>query len=302
MPSARPAPPALPACPNCGHGFAGYHLADATPKFCPACGQETRIQAPTVAEFIQQFGGAYFATEGALWRTLKLLLLQPGELTAEYLRGRRKHYVMPLRLFLSVTVVMLLTLRVLGSIEYAEFDDPDVTRALPERPSAMQIELGFGQAGLREGRFYCENLPLWLCRRIERRLDVDTRSLVLQMHRVSERVASNAGVVMLTLLPAFAFGLWLLFRKRGMHYTEHLVFALHLHAFWFLLVTLMMLGVELLVWAGLLMMPVYGLLAARRVYGGRWWALLLRGALLGTVHLALVAFTVATVTLAALLL
>ena len=107
---------------------------------------------------------------------------------------------------------------------------------------------------------------------------------------------------MLMLLPAFAFGLWLLFRNRGMRDTEHLVFALHLHAFWFLLVALMMLGVEMLVWAGLLMLPIYGGLAARRVYGGRWWALLLRGALLGTVHVALVAFTVAVVTLAALLL
>ena len=72
-----------------------------------------------MAGLFQQFGGAYFATEGALWRTLKLLLLQPGELTAEYLRGRRKHYVMPLHLVLSIAVVMLLTLRLLGSIDTA---------------------------------------------------------------------------------------------------------------------------------------------------------------------------------------
>ena len=98
----------------------------------------------------------------------------------------------------------------------------------------MQIELGFAHAGLRDGRFYCEKLPSWLCHRVERRLDVDTRSLVMQMHRVNERVASSAGVAMLMLmLPAFAFafGFWLLFRDRGMRYTEHLVFALHLHAF-----------------------------------------------------------------------
>jgi hypothetical protein len=94
----------------------------------------------------------------------------------------------------------------------------------------------------------------------------------------------------------------LLFRNRALHYTEHLVFALHLHAFWFLLAAVMMLGVELLVWAGLVLIPVYGLLAMRRVYGGRWWALLLRAGLLGSVHLALVALTVAAVTLAALLL
>ena len=53
------------------------------------------------------------------WRTLKLLLLQPDELTAEYLRCQRKRYVMPLHLVLSMAVVMLLTLRLLGSIDTA---------------------------------------------------------------------------------------------------------------------------------------------------------------------------------------
>ncbi len=255
-----------------------------------------------MGELMQQFGGAYFATEGAFWRTMKLLLLQPGELTAQYLAGRRKHYVQPLRLFLSITVVMLLAMKVMGSLAYAELDDPEVVRALPERPRSMQIELGFGQAGLQDGKFYCDNLPPWLCRRIERRLDVDTRSLLMQMQRVSERVASHAGAAAFVLLPAFALGLALLFRHRGLHYTEHLVFALHLHAFWFLMATLMMLGIELLAWAGLLLMPVYALLALRRVYGGSWWALVLRFVVLGTGHLLVVALTVSVVTLAALLL
>ncbi|MDO9073739.1 MAG: DUF3667 domain-containing protein [Rubrivivax sp.] len=296
MSATPPAPPAS-ACPNCFHAYPG-----AQPKFCPECGQETHVRPPRVVEFLQQIGGAYLATEGALWRTLKLLLLQPGELTAQYLAGRRKHYVLPLRLFLSITVLMLLTMRVVGSLEAVDFDDPEVRRALPERPSSMHIELGFGQAGLQDGSFYCENLPPWLCRRIERRVDTDTRSLVMQMQRVSERVASHAGAAAFVLLPAFAVGLWLLFWRRGLHYTEHLVFAVHVHAFWFLLAALMMLGVEVLVWAGALMMPVYGLLAMRRVYGGPWWALALRAVVLGAVHLALVALTVAAVTLAALLL
>ncbi|MDP2008087.1 MAG: DUF3667 domain-containing protein [Rubrivivax sp.] len=296
MLSAPPAPPAS-ACPNCFHAFTGP-----APRFCPECGQETTVRAPKVVEFLQQIGGAYLATEGALWRTLKLLLLQPGELTAQYLAGRRKHYVLPLRLFLSVTMLLLLGLRLVGAMQATDFDDPEVRRALPERPSSMHIELGFGQAGLQDGAFYCHQLPPWLCRRIERRLDTDTRSLVMQMQRVDERVASHAGAATFVLLPAFAFGLWLLFLGRGLRYTEHLVFALHVHAFWFLIATLMLMGVELLVWAGLLLMPAYALLAMRRVYGGPWWALALRLAVLGAVHTLLVTLTVVAVMLAALLL
>jgi hypothetical protein len=36
---------------------------------------------------VQQFGGAYFSTEGALWRTLKFQLLKSGELTCQYVAG-----------------------------------------------------------------------------------------------------------------------------------------------------------------------------------------------------------------------
>ncbi len=50
------------------------------PHFCPHCGQESRIRAPRLGEFLQQFGGAYFSTEGALWRTLALLLFRPGDM------------------------------------------------------------------------------------------------------------------------------------------------------------------------------------------------------------------------------
>jgi hypothetical protein len=285
------------ACLNCGQLFAAP-----PPRFCPACGQENTLRAPKVGEFLQQLGGAYFSTEGALWRTLKLLLTQPGELSAHYLAGRRKHYVLPLRLLLSVSVLMLLVMRVVGSIEAASMDDPEVTMALPERPRSIELNLGLGYAGLEDDQFYCESLPPWLCSRIERKLNVDTRSMVLQMQKVSERVASHAGTTSVVLLPAFALGLWLLFRNRRLHYTEHLVVAMHLHAFWFLVATLMMAGGEPALWLGLVAAPVYGLLAMRRVYGGRWWALLLRAGLLYLAHAVVVTLVVAAVTLAALLL
>ena len=84
---------ALESCRNCGAPFVPEQR-----RFCPECGQETRLRAPTLGEFVQQFGGAYFSTEGALWRTLALLLFRPGQLTRHYLAGRRKHYVLPLRL------------------------------------------------------------------------------------------------------------------------------------------------------------------------------------------------------------
>ncbi len=284
-------------CTNCE-----TPLPEPRPNFCPHCGQETNIKPPTVNEFVQQFSGAYFASEGALGRTLKLLLTRPGELTAQYLNGRRKQYVLPLRLFLSMTLVMLVVMRVVSMVELSALDDPALARALPERPDNVALELGVGRAGLAQGQFYCEGLSPWLCTRLQKKLDTSTLQLLQEVERVNDRMARNAGLVMLVLLPAFTAVLALLFRYRGLSFTEHLVFALHLHAFWFIVVA----AAAVLPWwlavAGLVVIPGYAGLAFRRVYGGRAWGLVWRGALLSVVHLVLVAVIVAITALVALLL
>ncbi len=290
-------------CTNCDAA-----LSDPLPRFCSACGQETNIKPPTVSEFMQQFSGTYFATEGALWRTFKLLLMQPGELTAQYLNGRRKQYVLPLRLFLSLTLVMLLTLRILGAIQLSALDDPELAQVLAERPSQVSLDLGVVSAGVQDGAFFCQGMPPWLCQRIKTKLDMSTHDLLQQVQKVNDRIASNAGMVMFVLLPAFAFGLALLFRDRGLSYTEHLVFALHLHAFWFMALTGVMLVLDRLdsfAWLallGLLWMPLYAALAFRRVYGGPRWGLAWRASLLMVSHIVLVLLIVAATALAALLL
>jgi hypothetical protein len=251
------------------------------PRYCPACGQETTLRPPTVGEFLQQFGGSVLATEGALWRTLRLLLLRPGELTRQYLAGRRRHYVLPLRLYLTVSVVVLLLMRVLATVQI-EALPPD--QVVVDAPTSIQLDLGAGRAGVKDGVFYCEQLPQWLCQRLQRRIDLDPKAMQREARALSQRFVANIGAAMFLLLPAFALGLRLAYPRRGLRYTEHLVFALHVHAFWFL-----MLGLSLLPWGwmerlALLAVPVYTLLAMGRVYGGRWWPRLLRAGLVSLLY------------------
>lgn len=263
------APDPPPACANCG-----APLPAPRPAFCPACGQETHVRPPRIGEFLQQFAGAYLSTEGALWRTLRLLLTRPGELTRQYLAGRRKHFVLPLRLYLTVSVIVLLMLRGLGQ---AGLEEPVVRVEPAERPS-IDLDLGVGRAGLRDGRFFCEGLPQWFCRRLQRRIDLEPQALAREASRLGERFLSNLGAAMFVLLPVFALLLKLAYLNRGLRYTEHLVFALHLHAFWFIAFALTLLFRSWLQAAAWLAIPVYALLALRRVYGGRLGPRLLRAA------------------------
>jgi len=259
------------ACLNCNEPFGAQR-----PRYCPACGQESNLKPPTLREFAQQFGGSYLAIEGALWRSLKLLLLRPGELTREYLLGRRRRYVLPLRLYLTISVIVLLGLRLMGSVELRAIDDP----GHPVANEPITLSMFGGRAGSKDGAFYCERLPQWLCARLKKRLDVDPQSLVNEIAAFGQRFLSNIGAAMFLAVPAFAAGLKLLYLGRAMRYTEHLVFALHLHAFWFLMLGLSLPGLSVLSALAFLAVPVYSVLALRRVYRGRWWLLLLRSAAL----------------------
>ena len=59
------------ACLNCGPP------SDAPrPRFCPACGQASNV--PRRDRELCSNSRRYFATEGALWRTLKLLCSGPA--------------------------------------------------------------------------------------------------------------------------------------------------------------------------------------------------------------------------------
>ena len=275
-----PPPPAPTpfACLNCG---ADLPAASAVlpARYCPACGQETNVQPPTLREFAQQFGGAYFSTEGALWRTLKLLLSKPGELTRLYLAGRRKHYVLPLRLYLTISVLVLLLLRLLGSANIEVKPDAAETMALENKKGTLTINLGGGRAGLRDGVFFCENLPQWLCKRFQRRLDLDPKTMGSEISAMKDRFLGNLGAALFLLLPGFALWLKLVYLNRRLRYTEHLVFALHLHAYWFLALALTLSQLPPLALVAVLSVPMHTLLAMKRVYGGRWWALLPRAAL-----------------------
>jgi hypothetical protein len=265
------------ACLNCQQA-----LGEPRPRFCPACGQETNVKPPTLREFAQQFGGAYFATEGALWRTLKLLLFKPGDLTRQYLGGRRKHFVLPLRLYLTISVMVLLAMRLGANLDIKTNAGGSLKSVTPaemarEMHDFSVIEVGSGRAGLKQGAFFCENLPGWLCRRLQRRLDVDPKAFAAQVAELPERFIERFGSAMFLMVPLFALGLKLLYLKRGLRYTEHLVFALHLHAFWFIALACTLVPFKPVSGLAVMAMPVYAFLAARRVYGGRWWAGLLRG-------------------------
>jgi hypothetical protein len=258
------------ACRNCG--------TPAPLKFCPECGQETTLHPPSLGEFLHEFIGHYVALEGALWRTLGLLVRRPGKLTREYLEGRRRRYVLPLRLYLTASFVFFLALKLtaasMGSEMVVKIDANPATAARYAALAAAAASGPAGHASALRHRRDCGPLGAGACSRVDAAADDFIQRFKAHPQETIEHLRTHllalAPYVIFVLLPAFAGIMMLAYRARRMTYGEHFVFSLHLHAFWFLALMAIALVPDAVGDVLLLVVPVYGVWAMREAYGGRW--------------------------------
>ena len=86
------------ACTNCGNALVEI--------YCAHCGEKQPSHHDrTVGHFAHEAVHELIHLDGKLFRTLKELMLMPGQLTAEYFAGRKKRYIAPIRLFLTLFAV-----------------------------------------------------------------------------------------------------------------------------------------------------------------------------------------------------
>ena len=118
-------------------------------------------------------------------------------------------------------------------------------------------------------------------------------------HDVKMRIEATTPYAIFLMLPIFAALMQLVYRRRKMYYGEHLVFALHLHAFvFFLLLAAAALPQVVRIFMFIAAIVYFGV-AMQRVYRGRWWATLLRYFTVGTSYLCFVVLVIMMVLIGA---
>ena len=88
-------------CADCG--------AEVTGRFCSNCGQPAHVHR-TLLHLGEELLHGVMHFDGRFWRTLPLLILNPGRLTREWVQGKRTRYVSPLAMFLFILFVMFFAL------------------------------------------------------------------------------------------------------------------------------------------------------------------------------------------------
>lgn len=88
-------------CKSCGHLFEG--------NFCNQCGEKViRKEDRKLRYFLGELFNALTFADNKLFRTLKLMLLKPGQLSGNYVEGKRKAFMKPLGIFFLGNLIYFL--------------------------------------------------------------------------------------------------------------------------------------------------------------------------------------------------
>jgi hypothetical protein len=114
-----------PGCGHCATPLAG--------RYCHACGQDT--QPPETA------WRGWREQSQRLLRTLRLLVVAPGELAREHLTGGRIRYIPPFSLFLNIVAVFFL-FSVATEFRLRSFEEKDATGGFAAAIAARAAKAG----------------------------------------------------------------------------------------------------------------------------------------------------------------
>jgi len=214
-------------------------------RFCHICGQENIEPREPFRHMLAHFVFDLFHFDGKFFSTMKSLLLKPGFLSQEHLKGRRADYLHPIRLYIFTSAFFFLfyfsfnsnkvavktdsskqdtTYNELVNFDksYSSIREYDSIQALlPKKEKDGFIIAKLTRQNLVLKEKYPDGKELW-----SKLIDVFT-------HQFPKMLFVS--------LPIFAFILFLLYaRKDQYYYSDHIVYTLHLYSTFFIIIFLVM--------------------------------------------------------------
>jgi hypothetical protein len=255
----------LEVCLNCGTALSG--------QYCGNCGQRATSRLISVWELLREAFGDLLELDSRLWRTLIPLVIRPGQLTRDYLEGRRARFMPPFRMYLVLSIVFFLVAFFDPREELGILFEPQAisTTASEEdanEADAIQAEVfrDLAEEGIivqgadsednddGDSGTSCDvddvesaDLPAWLASRLtEERLKVICDRIIADDGRAFlNKLLDNVPAALFVLLPLMALVLKILYPLSKRYYVEHLLFVVHNHSFVFLILSVQVLFTRL---------------------------------------------------------
>jgi hypothetical protein len=98
-------------CLNCGNEVAE--------RYCSHCGQENLVIHDSTWHMIVHYVQDLFHYDGRFMHTMKNLLHKPGQIPLEYIEGKRRNNIEPIKLYVFASTVFFLLFFIVADFEFA---------------------------------------------------------------------------------------------------------------------------------------------------------------------------------------
>jgi hypothetical protein len=230
-----------PNCLNCGMPLHGE-------SFCPNCGQKNDSRKYSAWELITEGMSGFFSFDSKVFRSLRPMLTRPGAIVLSYCSGKRSAYVHPARMYLSASIIYFLLQSLLSGsavrIEPVEINlefekgkadmvilfEPDSLSDNDYNRIAYYIRF-YNQLSWEEvveksrikpsfwKRFYFEK---------------SKKMVNMQWKSFMSYVKSKLPIILFLIIPVLALFLKLFYLRKGIYYSDHLIFAFYTQSALFL--------------------------------------------------------------------
>ncbi len=252
-----PAAPQPETCANCGAPLYG--------RYCYACGQPTIGLVRHFGSVMGDVVDSIFNVDERLFKTIGPLYLRPGKLTLDYFAGRRARYVTPFRLVFFLAIIAFFAIQLSMRSGYGHLATQSIVLSAGANGTSVSMAptpkaaapISSDDEAFAHGNISFNDKVLW--NRASKPFAVDwlpgvavawLNDLIAnaqeQLHAMNagswadQQAArrkftlgmfSAAPTVLFILLPAFALLLKVFYLFKRRLYMEHLIVAMHSHAF-----------------------------------------------------------------------
>jgi hypothetical protein len=283
-------------CLNCQYPIAPED------RFCPECGQSNRSARQSIGEWIREFFASFLSVDSKFIHSITPLILKPGKLTEDYVKGKRARYIHPIRLYLAISILMFFVLSIQNNpTEGIQINGPDTDST--EVDDAITFDLSDGDTASwwyekdlihnyykanqdadweevqRETEVENTVTNRFFFTEVDKMYKMDTESFLQYIYR-------KFPIVLFLFLPFFTLWLKALYLRKDIYYTEHLIFAFHTQTALFTLFLIAnlfnLITGKSIVPIVLLIFSVYLYLALRRFYKQSHWVTVIKYILMNT--------------------
>jgi hypothetical protein len=257
-------------------------------NYCHSCGQENHVKRASMKLLVADFFSSYFTVDSKLFRTLKYLLIRPSFLSTAYLNGEIESYLRPIRLYVFISFAFFLLLGITAS------NDPSDALKVSQARENMNLE----QLQEETNEAYdktTSDFNYTVRNKQENEWIKEINDKVIKIFSNQREftlflsyIRSKLPILLFIIIPIFALFLFIFFYQKDYYYIDHFVFAMHLQAYFFVLLIIrelvaFVINIDFLAIVFLSFL-IYGYIAALRFYKRKKGSTFFRLGLVGFSH------------------